>query len=492
MKSDKLTLLVIEDNPGDVRLIREMLKEASNRPYSIEWADRLSTGLKLLAEQNPDLVLLDPGLPDCQGLETLDRLHDLSPQTPIVIMTGLDDESIGMTAVRRGAQDYLIKGKIDGKVLWRVINYTLERKKIELQLRESEHRYRLLIENTPVGVSIVQSGKIVFTNRHVEKISGYSRDELMSMEAFSLIPPEDNARVRQYYANRMKSGDAPVSYSFRIKNRDGGIRWLDRITLTITWNNKPAVLVIDNDITEHKQAEAKMVEMEALKVIDQAKNDLLANVSHELRTPLASIKGFIETLMETDVKWTRQQQLEFLQSADTEADRLNLLIRDLLDMSRIDSGKMVLDKRSCRIEEILDSASGVLSTIAIKHKLKIEQLPDLPAIQADKVRIVQVITNLVENATKFSPEGSRIEIKTLLNNKEVIISVSDRGIGMPPEVVANLFNRFYQAKQVVSGKSRGSGLGLAICKGIVEAHGGTIRVESQESKGSTFSFSLPI
>jgi two-component system, chemotaxis family, CheB/CheR fusion protein len=245
------------------------------------------------------------------------------------------------------------------------------------------------------------------------------------------------------------------------------------------------------DVTEIKQAEAKIRELESLKIINQAKSELLANVSHELRTPLASIKGFIETLIENDVTWTRKQQLEFLQSADKETDRLILLIKDLLDMSRIDSGKMVLDKRLYKISEILDSAAGVLSIIAARHKLAINTLPDLPSIMADKVRIVQVVTNLVENAAKFSKEGSRIEIAAGLDGNRLLISVEDWGTGMSPEVIANLFNRFYQAKQVVEGKTRGTGLGLAICKGIVEAHGGNIRVESQAGKGSKFCIALP-
>jgi len=219
---------------------------------------------------------------------------------------------------------------------------------------------------------------------------------------------------------------------------------------------------------------------------------LLANVSHELRTPLASIKGFIETLIETDVKWSKQQQMEFLRSADIEVDRLTLLIRDLLDMSRIDSGKLVLNYRSSNVREILDSASSVLLTITKKHTLNIYVSPDLPLIQADKTRMVQVITNLVENAAKFSSVGSAIEIEAVQKENWVIISVEDHGIGMPPDVVANLFNRFYQAEQLVTGKTRGTGLGLSICKGIAEAHGGKIWVESQVNKGSKFSFSIPI
>lgn len=245
------------------------------------------------------------------------------------------------------------------------------------------------------------------------------------------------------------------------------------------------------DITDHKQAETKALEAETLRQSNKAKSDLLANVAHELRTPLASIKGCIESLIDTDIKWSKQQQLEFLESANQETDRLTYMIRDLLDLSRIDSSKLILDQRSYPVSEILDSVSSVLSIITIKHQLKIENLADGAPVLADKIRIGQVITNLVENAAKFSPEGSLIEIKAKLDNNNLLISIQDRGIGMSPEVEANLFNRFYQAQQLRSEKNRGSGLGLAICKGIIEAHGGKIWVESQPNKGSLFSFSLP-
>jgi two-component system, OmpR family, sensor histidine kinase KdpD len=161
-------------------------------------------------------------------------------------------------------------------------------------------------------------------------------------------------------------------------------------------------------------------------------------------------------------------------------------------MSRIDSGRMVLDKHSYLISEILDSASGVLSAITVKHKLKIIQSSGLPPVQADKIRVGQVITNLVENAAKFSAEGNPIVIEVKSVDDSVILSVEDRGEGISQETISKLFNRFYQAEKVASGKTRGTGLGLAICKGIVEAHGGKIWAESQLRKGSKFSFSLPV
>ncbi|MBN1191943.1 MAG: PAS domain-containing protein [Dehalococcoidales bacterium] len=248
----------------------------------------------------------------------------------------------------------------------------------------------------------------------------------------------------------------------------------------------------NRDITQQKAAETAAMETESLRRLNRAKSELLANVSHELRTPLASIKGFIETLLATDVKWTRQQQMDFLESADKEADHLTLLIRNLLDMSRIDSGKLNLEIREYSFQNIIDSADSRLKALTRNHKLRIDISAGLPPVKLDKMRIAQVITNLVENAAKFSPEGSPIEIKAQSINGTLQVSVSDQGIGISEEELRNLFNRFYQAENVVSGKTRGTGLGLSICKGIVEAHGGTIQVESALNRGSVFSFFLPL
>jgi len=233
-----------------------------------------------------------------------------------------------------------------------------------------------------------------------------SEQELIDRPFSEFIHPDDRGMVVENYRRRIKNEAVQTWYDFRVVTPDGIVKWVEINAAFIEWQGKPATLNFLTDITEHKQTEAKLIEIQALKRINQVKSELLANVSHELRTPLASIKGFIETLIATDVKWSKKQQMEFLQAANMQTDRLTLLIRDLLDMSRIDSGKLNLDKHSYLVGEILDSVSGVLSVITEKHKLKIVKAPDLPPIQVDKVRIGQVITNIVENATKFSASGN--------------------------------------------------------------------------------------
>jgi len=243
---------------------------------------------------------------------------------------------------------------------------------------------------------------------------------------------------------------------------------------------------------ELKRVEEKLREAEAFKELDRLRSELVANISHELRTPLASIKGFATTLLQPDVKWSEEEQRDFLQSIDQETDRLTSLISDLLDMSRLDVGALKLEKGDYRISEILDSVSDRLASLTEHHQLEVIVPAELPAVFVDEMRIGQVITNMVENATKFSSKDSPITIEAQLAGDQIIISVTDRGQGIPPELLDRVFDRFYQTESVVTGRKSGTGLGLSICQGIMKAHGGRIWVESKLGEGSKFSLNLPV
>jgi PAS domain S-box-containing protein len=372
-------------------------------------------------------------------------------------------------------------------------NDITERKQSEKNLQESEQRYRTLFEKAGEGILIadLETLKFKYANPAVCDLLGYSLQELTKMSVINIHPENSIEHVLAEFS-ALAQRDMTRSLGLPCLRKDGTLFYADITSVKAVIDGKECNIGFFIDITGRRQAEAKLVEIAALEQVSQAKSELLANVSHELRTPLASIKGFIETLIETDVNWSREQQMDFLKSANIEADRLTLLIRDLLDMSRLDSGQLLLDKHSYLVQEIFDSIAGILSTITLKHKMQIELLPDLAPLDVDKVRIGQVITNLVENAAKFSPEGGPIVIQAGFNNGSLLVSIADQGIGMPSAVLAKLFDRFYQAKMVVDGKTRGTGLGLAICKGIVEAHGGKIWVDSQEGRGSKFYFTIPV
>ncbi|MBN1644048.1 MAG: PAS domain S-box protein, partial [Dehalococcoidales bacterium] len=244
--------------------------------------------------------------------------------------------------------------------------------------------------------------------------------------------------------------------------------------------------------TQLVEAQGKALEAEKLREIDRLRSELLANVSHELRTPLSAIKGFTSTLLRRDVKWTEAQRRDFLQTIDSETDRLTHLINDILDMSRIESGAFKVSQVQSSVSNIIDSIMGGLTNISKEHHLKINLPTKLPPVLIDETRIGQVISNLVDNAVKFSSPGTEITISARHVANEIIISVADHGVGIPRESIGKLFNRFYQAENIVAGRRTGTGLGLAISRGLIENHGGRIWVESKVGIGSKFSFSLPV
>ncbi len=178
MTNNQIKVLLIEDNPGDVRLIRKMMGEAANVNIEIECVDRLDAGLRRLVKGDIDVVLLDLGLPDSQGFDTFRKLHSQAREVPLIVLTGLDDEELGLRAVQKGAQDYLIKGKTESNLLIRAVRYAIERKQTEVTIKESEEKFKTLAEQSPNMIFINKKGRIVYANKRCEEIMGYKRKEL--------------------------------------------------------------------------------------------------------------------------------------------------------------------------------------------------------------------------------------------------------------------------------------------------------------------------
>lgn len=230
----------------------------------------------------------------------------------------------------------------------------------------------------------------------------------------------------------------------------------------------------------------------ALEELDRLRNALLASVSHELRTPLTSIKGLASTLTQPDVQWDPETQREFLMIIDKEATILARIVGDLMEMSQIEAGVMRMEKMPINIGAIISQLRDQLGHLVNNHQFEMKVPRDLPLIYADEVRIGEVITNLVANAAAYSDPGTRIVLEARLSGSEVIVSVSDEGIGIPPEHQSKVFDRFYRLESGVARRRGGTGLGLSISKRIVEQHDGRIWLESKVGQGSTFSFSIPV
>ena len=223
--------------------------------------------------------------------------------------------------------------------------------------------------------------------------------------------------------------------------------------------------------------------------VERVKASILATVSHELRTPLAAIKGFASALLRNDMHWSRASRRDFIMQIERETDRLTGLVRNLLDMSRLEAGTLHFEWESCDLADLVRDLLGRSETLIPDHHvcLRVDTLE--PECIVDRRFLERVIWNLVENAAKYSPAGSPITVRIARDAAGILISIADRGIGIEPGELERIFERFVRGARV--GMAGGTGLGLAICRAIVEVHGGAITVESEPNHGSTFTVSLP-
>jgi two-component system sensor histidine kinase KdpD len=223
---------------------------------------------------------------------------------------------------------------------------------------------------------------------------------------------------------------------------------------------------------------------------DELKSALLAAVSHDLRTPLASIKASATSLLDESVEWDPETKQDLLTAIDEETDRLALMVSNLLDLSRIEGGVLRPQKAWYDIDELIADVRSRLEARTANHPLTVEIEPELPPLRFDYVEIAQVLINLIENAVNYTPAGTPIVVAAKRIPGAIDVSVHDGGPGISPQHQARLFDTFYRAPS--GSAAPGTGIGLAIAKGLVEAHGGKIRVESAPGAGTTFRFTLPL
>jgi two-component system, OmpR family, sensor histidine kinase KdpD len=214
-------------------------------------------------------------------------------------------------------------------------------------------------------------------------------------------------------------------------------------------------------------------------------------VSHDLRTPLASIIASAGSLRQDDVNWTNDDRHEFIRTIEHEAGRLNAIIGNLLDLSRMEAGILRPEKGWYDLGALVDDVLGRLRPITARHDVEVDIPEDLPPIELDYVEVDEILTNLIENAVKYTPPGGEIRVAARQAPGEVEVEVADRGPGVPPDALPRLFDPFYRTEDARR-QRKGTGLGLAVAKGLVEAHGGRIRGENRAGGGARFVFTLPL
>ncbi|MFC1926677.1 PAS domain S-box protein [Chloroflexota bacterium] len=404
-----------------------------------------------------------------------------------------------------------------------VIRDITGRKQAEEAIRESEAKYSALIEYAKDGVAIMQDDVFKFANRAYLDIIGYTEAELLGMYFLEVVEPENREMSVEMHRRRKAGEDVPAVRELKLRCKDGTIRDIESSGAAIYYQGKLATMGIVRDITQRKQMEKELQEKneeldlqneelraqaeelqasyQKLKELDQLKDNVLSTVSHELRTPLTSIKGFAEILLNYGDE-DKETQREFLTIINEESDRLTRLLDDFLDLARIESGRIRWEKTKLMIPQVIESAMNATHALSAQKALDVDAdlEPDLPPFFGDWDRLVQVVTNLLSNAIKFTPEGGGIRMGVKLlkgdqagNTSDMIrVSVADSGIGISPEDHEHIFEKFGQAGETLTDKPKGTGLGLPISKEIVGHYGGSIWVESELGKGSTFYFTLPL
>jgi two-component system sensor histidine kinase KdpD len=245
-------------------------------------------------------------------------------------------------------------------------------------------------------------------------------------------------------------------------------------------------------VIERARLRRESLQIEVMQKTDALRAALLSSISHDLRTPLASIKASASSLLQEDVQWNDEERRSFALAIEREADRLNRLVANLLDMSRIEGGALKPEKEWYPIDELIHDVLGRMQTILLDRVVQTHLPDELPPVQLDYLQIEQVLTNLIENAVRYTPSDSPIDLSAYIEGEQMVISVADRGPGIPPADLERVFDKFYRVLGRTAERPTGSGLGLAVCRGLVEAHGGHIWAENREGGGAVFRFTLPL
>ena len=282
----------------------------------------------------------------------------------------------------------------------------------------------------------------------------------------------------------------------RVGDRKFGVLLLQTLNRPVQFaeNDLPFVQTLADLIAmaiDRARLEDESATIRDARQMDRLRSEVMAAMSHELRTPLAAIKGYSTALLLDEVKWPEDKRREFLGLIDEECDNLQTMIADILDSSLIDVGQLVIEPQPVRLPRLAHETADEMQRRTERHRLIVDFPPDFPIVDADPRRIKQVFRNILDNAIKYSPHGGLVVDRGQVRPADVVISVSDQGVGISPEDLIPLFEKYFRVKSATGYHVAGTGLGLPVARAIVEAHGGRIWAESKLGQGTTLYFSLP-
>lgn len=497
--SARQTILVVDDDLMSL----EMLINTLESDYIVISAESGADALARLESVVPDLILMDLVMPEMDGYTLLEKVKEQPhlKDTPVIFLTCMAEDQFELKGLKHGAVDFISKPYNPGIVHLRIRNHLLLKSrhdqlvaltKMQGELLAVEQKFRTYIHASPLGIFVVgKDGCFCEVNSAGAELLGQSRGDLLYSRVSTLFSGEIEGPVLKFYETVKTAGKGEIELPF---NRKDGTVLHARVVATGLPDN--SLLLFMQDMTEQHRLEGSLrVARDAAENANRAKSEFLANMSHEIRTPMNGIIGMAQLLRMTTLD---QSQHEYLEAIETSADNLLLLVNDILDLSKIESGKMELSKTDFSLNEAIKELLTIQQPQIARKGLQLEtDFSDaIPAIlQGDLLRLKQILLNLIGNAIKFTEQGVITICTRLLRQAEsevtVRVVVSDTGIGIAADKLEKIFHPFCQGDCDISRSYGGTGLGLSICRKLAELMGGVITVSSQLTVGSRFYLDLP-
>lgn len=367
-------------------------------------------------------------------------------------------------------------------------------RKTEQSFRESEEKYRILVENTKMAIGISKGEQVFFANRALLDLLGYeSLEDLQKESMLRLVTPELRPALRE--RARLRNAGLPTvdELENRMLRKDGSVITVEQVSTNIWVDNETYVLSTFKDISDRKKTEEALRDArEKAEEASRLKSEFLANISHEIRTPMQAIIGYANLAIGRFKETRKNKLLEYFEEISLSSKRLLVLLNDLLDLSKMESGRMEYrfeqENLSFLIQFVLRELRPLLDDKGLQVDFREPEIDD--QLVMDREKIMQVIHNLLSNAVKFSPDNGSIHLELSETIDFLVFSVRDEGIGIPRRELEYIFDKFTQSSNTKTGAG-GTGLGLAICREIIKAHGGEIWAVNQKDGGAVFTFTLP-